>query len=193
MTFRVPYLAVLFYAPRFRHSNPIGQALGLWLGLVERALSEAELDLSFEALLGLRREAPMGWPTLSRTFFHRMCSQHVSWQRGDGVADRCVALFPLASVEWADNVSRYRTEVVCVLALARRRLSGLSHIRLHFPGTVSALTGEKKWKCVIFNRPNNRIHKPMFLAVSGMTVHELLACFSFYSPFTHTLSYLEGM
>lgn len=49
------------------------QAEGLWLGLVERALSEAELDLSFEALLGLGREAPQGLPMLAGTFFERMC------------------------------------------------------------------------------------------------------------------------
>lgn len=56
--------------------DPPPQAEGLWLGLVERALSETELDLSFEALLGLRRETPQGWPTLARTFFERMCCQH---------------------------------------------------------------------------------------------------------------------
>ena len=49
------------------------QAEGLWLGLVERALSEAELDLSFEALLVLGREAPQGLPMLAGTFFERMC------------------------------------------------------------------------------------------------------------------------
>lgn len=58
------------------------QAEGLWLGLVERALSEAELDLSFEALLGLRKETPRGWPMLARTFFQRLCSQpDVNWGR----------------------------------------------------------------------------------------------------------------
>ncbi|CAN0021042.1 unnamed protein product, partial [Laminaria digitata] len=55
------------------HVITSAQAEGLWLGLVERALSEAELDLSFEALLGLGREAPQGLPMLAGTFFERMC------------------------------------------------------------------------------------------------------------------------
>lgn len=52
------------------------KAEGLWLGLVERALSDAELDLSFEALLTLGRDTPQGLPTLSRTFFERICCKH---------------------------------------------------------------------------------------------------------------------
>ena len=45
------------------------------MALVERALSEAELDLSFEALLALGRKNPQGLSVLSKTFFERICSQ----------------------------------------------------------------------------------------------------------------------
>lgn len=57
------------------HIVTLEQAGGLWLGLVESALSDAELDLSFEALLGLGRDAPQGLTTLAGTFFNLMCCQ----------------------------------------------------------------------------------------------------------------------
>ena len=68
------------------HAITPSQAEGLWLGLVERALSDAELDLSFEALLGLGREAPQGLTTLAGTFFERMCCQDggAAWSVGSG-------------------------------------------------------------------------------------------------------------
>ncbi|CAM9266848.1 unnamed protein product, partial [Scytosiphon promiscuus] len=73
MRYRLNLLQTLVCATS--HSIIPEQAEGLWLALVERALSDAELDLSFEALLGLGREAPQGLPTLAATFFERMCCQ----------------------------------------------------------------------------------------------------------------------
>ena len=56
------------------HAITPSQAEGLWLGL------------SFEALLGLGREAPQGLTTLAGTFFERMCCQDggAAWSVGSG-------------------------------------------------------------------------------------------------------------
>lgn len=77
MRYRLSLLQTLVCVTSHTITPP--QAEGLWLGLVERALSDAELDLSFEALLGLGREVPQGLTTLAGTFFERMCCQD-----GDG-------------------------------------------------------------------------------------------------------------
>lgn len=53
---------------------------------MERALSDSELDLSFEALLTLGRDTPQGLSTLSRTFFERICCKHEGpTVPGDGI------------------------------------------------------------------------------------------------------------
>ena len=93
------------------HAVTPSQAEGLWLALVERALSDAELDLSFEALLGLGREAPHGLTTLAGTFFERMCSQDgdPAWGAGSG--------------PWVEGVCVCVR--VCVLSASPRALQAL--------------------------------------------------------------------
>ncbi|CAM9280371.1 unnamed protein product, partial [Discosporangium mesarthrocarpum] len=76
------------------------QACGLWDALVERALSHQEADLSFEALLNLRRDTPQGWTIIARTFFHLMCEE----LRGTSPCSRTWSVGK-ASVDFSGNLS----------------------------------------------------------------------------------------
>lgn len=82
MRYRLNLLQTLVCATS--HVITPGQAEGLWLALVERAVSTAELDSSFQALLGLGREAPEGLAALAGTFFERMCCQGGGPATGNG-------------------------------------------------------------------------------------------------------------
>jgi hypothetical protein len=44
----------------------------LWVTLIEGALTQGELQQSYEQLLEMRHECPSAWPALSRVFFTRM-------------------------------------------------------------------------------------------------------------------------